>query len=103
MTRQTDRNSLTEECINYLFASPLSSSLCASLLTLCNLFCLLYTQETYVPAPQYVVGSGGEGGGVTAGNERQIHQNKEVGSSRERGRRREGPAERFIEDVKENC
>lgn len=33
-----------------------------------------------------LVGSGGEGGGVAAGNERQIHQNKEVGSSRERER-----------------
>lgn len=68
-------------------------------LTLCNLFCWLYTQESYVPAPQYVVGSSGEDGGGAAGNERQIHQNKEVESSGERGRY--GPAERFIGDVKE--
>lgn len=70
--------------------------------TVCNLVCCLYVQEIYVPVPQCVVGRSGEAGDGAAGNERQIHQNEEVASSRESDAKGErAPTERFIESMKE--
>lgn len=77
-TPQTDESSFKEERINYLSVSALSSSVCTSLLTLSNLFCWLCALQTDAAAPRCEAGWRVEGGGVAAGNERQIHQTKEV-------------------------
>lgn len=77
-TPQTDESSFKEERINYLSVSALSSSVCTSLLTLSNLFCWLCALQTDAAAPRCKAGWRVEGGGVAAGNERQIHQTKEV-------------------------
>lgn len=78
VTPQTDESSFKEERINYLSVSALSSSVCTSLLTLSNLFCWLCAVQTDAAAPRCEAGWRVEGGGVAAGNERQIHQTKEV-------------------------
>lgn len=67
--------------------------------TVCSLLCCIYAQQMYVPVPQYVVGSGGDG---TAGNETQIHHNKEIVSLRERDAEGQRALQRdFIEGTKE--